>query len=241
MNYTERAMGQIEVLLGMLVAYIIFVLIILTMCCTFSTLPPPVDPDITECVSEQHAWKFHLPHDALSPVVVNHSSYTPDLASWNALGTPIDLRDSGQGFRITIEEGGDASSGWLGLASVRARADGHIVSAEVAMNRVLLDRYPDAVAAHVLAQEIGHLLGLDHQRFASPPSAMDDCVGRGSSAKWLACLSDPAGRFPNPHDAEQLRKIYAHVDDRTPPPTLCGNTGFTMVIHEFAVPAGGGL
>lgn len=53
---------------------------------------------------------------------------------------------------------------------------------------------------HVLCQEVGHTLGLDHQK---APSCMDDENG----------LNDSAYVSPNAHDYEQLEKIYAHLDD----------------------------
>ncbi len=202
--------------------------------CTFGAMPPPEVAPPVECSSEVHAWNdYHLPHDALSPVVVNKSGYTPDLVAWNDLDTPIRLRSSGSGFVITVEEGGGAGSSWLGLASVRVDGDGHIQSATVTMNRTLLSQYGPNVAAHVLAQEIGHLLGLDHQRGADD-SCMDDCQGRGSG--WLACLSSEAGTTPNAHDAEQLRAIYSHaVGGPGPPPAACGSGARTVLVHQFKV------
>lgn len=184
--------------------------------------------------SDQHSWNgYHLAHDSLSPVIENHSGYSPDLASWNDLHTPIQLRSSGRGFSITIEEGGDAGSGFLGLASVRVSSGGHIRSATVTMNRTLLDRYEPAVAYHVLCQEIGHLLGLDHQRGADD-SCLDDCVGRSD---WMGCLSSQLGTTPNAHDAEQLEAIYEHAGEGIGP-SGPGCTG-TLVVHMFKIPGEG--
>lgn len=202
-------------------------------------MPPNVPAPPTECVStEAHVWgndqgAYHLPHDSLAPLVVNQSGYTPDLEAWNALGTPIELRAEGTGFAIDVTEGGDADSGWLGLASINI-AGGHITRATVTMNRAVLGRYEPVVAAHVLCQELGHLLGLDHQRLADD-SCMDDCQGR---TDWLGCLSAPAGTTPNAHDREQLKAIYAHTvpeGEACPPVPRCEGS---LLLHTFGVPSG---
>lgn len=187
-------------------------------------------PPTSVVCSEQHVWKnYHLPHDSLSPVVINESGYTPDAASWNELGTPIQLRTNGAGFRLVIQEGGDASSPWLGLASVRVNSGGHMVDATVTMNRTLLSRYGARVAKHVLCQEIGHLLGLDHQHEAAD-SCMDDCAGR-TGGDWLACLDSEGSTTPNAHDAQQLESIYEHVREGAGPsgPSCAGS----FVVHAF--------
>lgn len=186
----------------------------------------------------QHSWEnYHLPHYAVerSVVVHNTSSYVPDLESWNTLdGNPITLVDGGTGFTIEIRDGGDANSGWLGLASVWANGEGHISKGVVTMNLTLLAKYDPNVAAHVLAQELGHILGLDHQRGADD-SAMDDCQGRGSG--WLACLSSEAGTTPNAHDGEQLATKYQHAVG-APPPSCVGGE-FQFVLHTFSAADGG--
>ena len=209
-----------------------FVLVLLASC-QLGTFPPVVTgPPICNA---QHSWEnYHLPHWALQqPVIVhNTSSYVPNLQAWNALeGNPITLTvDSGNGFVIEIRDGGDADSDYLGLAAVWANSAGHISKGVVTMNLTLLARYDDNVAAHVLAQEIGHILGLDHQRGADD-SAMNDCAGLSSSA-WIACLNSEAGMTPNAHDGEQLAKIYSHVKDETQPPCSGIFTVHTFMDYE---------
>lgn len=192
------------------------------------TGPPPIQP----CDNAVHVWgndqgAYHLPHNNLRPVLNNESNYSPDVASWNALGTPVALSSSGPGFQINVVNAGDKDSGWLGLASVNITAANHIISCTVSMNLALLAKYDSAVAEHVLCQEIGHCLGLDHQRGADD-SCMDDCQGRSN---WLGCLSSQAGTTPNTHDGEQLDAIYEHAGPKTDPePPAC--TG-EMLIHQF--------
>ncbi len=187
----------------------------------------PTTPD-TACAGA-HAWEnFHLKHDALSPVIVNKSSYEVPIKAWNDYGTPITLRKFGRGFTIVVEDGGDVSSGFLGLAKVKLDRNGHITQGTVLMNLALLSRYPAEVAAHVMWQELGHLAGLDHQRGADD-SAMEDCVGRQD---WLGCISNPEALEFNQHDLDQLAAIYAHATG-DPVPTGCGSD-VEAVIHEFS-------
>lgn len=195
-------------------------------------LPPVTGPPIQPCDNAAHIWgnkqgAYHLPHDSLRPVLVNGSNYELDLASWNTLGTPVTLSNSGPGFQINVINAGDVDSGWLGLASVSITADNHIVSCTVSMNLTLLGKYDDTVAKHVMCQEVGHCLGLAHQHGADD-SCMDDCQGRSD---WLGCLSSQAGSTPNAHDGEQLNIIYEHAGPETDPsPPAC--TG-EMLIHTF--------
>lgn len=91
---------------------------------------------------------------------------------------------------------------WLGLATVWL--DGkHITKASSQVNdtwfKTSLYRHPSA-ARHVLCQEVGHTLGLDHQY--GEPTCMDDQDG----------LFNSAFVSPGAHDYAQLRTIYEHLD-----------------------------
>jgi hypothetical protein len=93
-------------------------------------------------------------------------------------------------------------NGWLGIAQVWID-DGHILQATSKVNDSYFNsaRYNDPAAKkHVLCQEIGHTLGLDHQITVS---CMND---QG------ATLFDPAYTTPDAHDYAELEAIYAHLD-----------------------------
>lgn len=90
---------------------------------------------------------------------------------------------------------------WFGLASVWL-SGGHITQATVQVNDFYFTgSYGNNVARrHVLCQEVGHTLGLDHHRQAS---CMDDTN---------STLNNTSYQSPNAHDYAQLEAIYAHSD-----------------------------
>jgi hypothetical protein len=93
-------------------------------------------------------------------------------------------------------------NGWLGLAQIWVSGV-HIQQAVAKINNSYFNGttfYDDDHARrHVLCQEVGHAIGLDHQ---SAVSCMDDVNG----------LFDPAYVDPNPHDYQELSAIYGHSD-----------------------------
>lgn len=196
-----------------------------------ATVPPDTGTPPPPC-QEGHIWgdginAYHLGHDALSPVLVNNTRYEVDVESWNALGTPLELRTEGEGFEITINEGGDRNSGWLGMASIEIDSDGHITSGTVTMNATILADYTSNTAAHVLCQEIGHELGLEHNR-NELNTCMNDCP---DAPDFRACLNLDFGKTPNEHDGETLKAVYAHAT--TPPTPPCG--AGVVILHTFNV------
>lgn len=103
--------------------------------------------------------------------------------------------------RIEVCNGTYGFNRWLGLAQIWMSGV-HIVRGSARVNDTYfatasLDN-PQA-RRHVLCQELGHCLGLDHQ---TATSCMDDVNG----------LADPAYVSPNAHDDQQLGLIYAHLD-----------------------------
>lgn len=119
------------------------------------------------------------------------------VAEWAALNTPIQPGDADKKGEITVKEA--TSVFWLGLARIFIDEDGHITKGEVQLNTKLLEGYGAAAADQVLCQELGHVLGLDHDRVAS-----DSCMND------QATLGDATS--PGFHDGQQLGIIYAHAD-----------------------------
>jgi len=94
------------------------------------------------------------------------------------------------------------SNGWLGLASIGITTGGHIDQGTVKVNDTYSSYWQDqAEKNHVMCQEVGHVLGLDHT--SEDGSSQQTCMDYSS---------DPASQWPNAHDYEQLAIIYTHPD-----------------------------
>ena len=153
--------------------------------------------------SADHSWNnYHFPSYNLSPTVVDDTSSSlynvpAGVLEWSALGTDIQptLTTASKGD-ITVKEA--FSPFWLGQARIFIDGD-HITKAEVKLNTRLLNSYGAAAADHVLCQEIGHVLGLGHNRDGD--TCMNDWAVLGSQTS------------PNIHDTAQLNLIYGHTDD----------------------------
>lgn len=155
-------------------------------------------------VSADHSWvNYHWTSSNLSPTVFDKTKndlydVSAAVSEWANLTTSTQPTiSSNRKSNIVVSEAGSAF--WLGLARVWVDEDGHIGKGEVKLNTSLLVNYGPAAADHVLCQELGHILGLNHQ-VGALDSCMNDQAPLGSVTS------------PNAHDAEQLVLIYDHED-----------------------------
>lgn len=128
-------------------------------------------------------------------------------------------------------------NGWLGQATVWV-SGGHILQGTAKVNDSYFDTsaYNDGNAKrHVLCQEVGHTLGLDHQR-----GVYDSCMNDEGSSLFLA-----AAVGPDQHDYDEMAAIYEHLDSGTTVSASSGggakgNGAADVGPSEDAVPPGAG-
>ena len=169
---------------------------------------------LTVVASADHSWaSYHWSSDKLEPTVGDRTSSSlydvqAGVTEWADLDSPIQpTMAKGKKGNITVTEA--YSPYWLGLARIFIDGEGHITKGEVKLNTVLLQNYPAAAADHVLCQELGHVLGLDHNRVGDT-SPGDD-----------TCMNDQVNLFatqytaPNAHDLDQLNATYNHTEGST--------------------------
>ena len=174
--------------------------------------------------SADHSWNgYHWPSDNLSPTVKDKTSsnlydvpagvlewaYADEELKIKRSDIQPTLTDAKKG-NITVSE--QTSQFWLGLARIFLE-DGHITKGEVKLNTTYLAYYEsigyDGLADHVLCQELGHVLGLGHNRDETdsdldnnPETCMNDQEFGGADLT-----------SPNFHDTVQLNIIYdGHTD-----------------------------
>ena len=171
------------------------------------TEEPGVQVEVIKADGEAlHSWGgYHWNSSNLNVAVYNKVTNTlynvPAATSeWSDLGTPVQftMTTNSAVAKVTVLEGFNPR--WLGLATIWLDSSGHIVKGEVKLNTRLLKKYSPLVADHVLCQELGHTLGLDHNH-----DDMNTCMND------LTAVSNPAP-YPNAHDTEELNLIYNHVD-----------------------------
>lgn len=115
------------------------------------------------------------------------------------------------------------NNGWLGLASINLDSRGHIVKATSKVNDSYSSYFADPnERKHVMCQELGHTLGLDHT--SEDGSSQGTCMDYSNS---------PDSTAPNKHDYEQLAEQYAHLDSYN-----SYSTSASSLSHEQSAMAG---
>lgn len=115
--------------------------------------------------------------------------------------------------RVEVCSGSYGNNGWLGIAQIwLARGTKHITQGTVRVNDFYfnLAQYNFTTEReHVMCQEVGHTLGLDHQ--STDGSSQNTCMDyyRNTSD------SDTTSTSPNQHDYDELGIIYQHPDSST--------------------------
>lgn len=106
-------------------------------------------------------------------------------------------------------------NGWLGLATIGIDANGHIDVGSAQMNDSYASYWDNpGEKNHVVCQEIGHVLGLDHT--STDGSSQDTCMDYSQSL---------TSQYPNDHDYAMLASIYQHVDSYSTLASLDGGGG----------------
>lgn len=92
-------------------------------------------------------------------------------------------------------------NGWLGLATIGLDNQGHIDQGTAQMNDSYSSYWTPEEMNHVMCQEIGHVLGLDHT--SEDGSSQQTCMDYST---------DPNSQWPNSHDYNTLADLYSHTD-----------------------------
>ena len=113
--------------------------------------------------------------------------------------------------RVEVCSASYGNSGWLGLAQIWITGGKHIVQGIVKNNDYYFGsstyRYNNtAEMQHVICQEIGHTLGLDHQSTSS--ASLNTCMDYYHNTS----ASDTKSTHPNSHDYAELVDLYTHLD-----------------------------
>lgn len=113
--------------------------------------------------------------------------------------------------RVEICNASYGNTGWLGVAQIWISGK-HITQGTVKNNDYYFSSastYPynnESEKLHVMCQEVGHTLGLDHQ--SEDGSSLNTCMDYYHNTSNADTLST----HPNAHDYEELEIIYAHLD-----------------------------
>jgi hypothetical protein len=135
--------------------------------------------------------------------------------------------------RVEVCSARYGNTGWLGIAQIWITGGTHIVQGIVKNNDYYFGsstyRYNNtAEMQHVICQEIGHALGLDHQ--SESGASLNTCMDYYHNVS----ASDTKSTHPNQHDYDELAAIYAHRDSST---TIGAVAGFLPGAVPWFAPA----
>ncbi len=111
--------------------------------------------------------------------------------------------------RIEVCNSTYGQTGWLGIAGISA-SGGHITKAYTKLNDTYFNTPTYNTSAWrqmVTCQEVGHDFGLDHQ---------DEAFDNANLGTCMDYTNNPTtNTAPNQHDYDQIKTIYAHLDNTT--------------------------
>jgi hypothetical protein len=116
--------------------------------------------------------------------------------------------------RVEVCSANYGNTGWLGVAQIWISGGVHITQGTVKNNDYYFgsSTYPynnEAEKLHVICQEVGHTLGLDHQ--STDGSSLNTCMDYYHNTS----ATDTLSTHPNQHDYDELGIIYGHLDSST--------------------------
>lgn len=144
-------------------------------------------------------------------------------SDWNSGNTPVltalTAGAAGRNCKMVLGttqvcNGKYGNNGWLGLASINIKSDGHITQGTAKMNDTYfnLSTYNNPnERRHVICQEVAHTFGLGHQ--SEDGSSLNTCMDYFSNTGVNA--TSTLSTTPNAHDFDELNIIYAHLDNFT--------------------------
>jgi hypothetical protein len=116
--------------------------------------------------------------------------------------------------RVEVCSANYGNTGWLGVAQIWISGGVHITQGTVKNNDYYFGsstyQYNNtAEKLHVICQEVGHTLGLDHQ--STDGTSLKTCMDYYHNTS----ASDTLSTHPNQHDRDELDIIYGHLDSTT--------------------------
>jgi hypothetical protein len=116
--------------------------------------------------------------------------------------------------RVEVCSANYGNTGWLGVAQIWVTGGVHITQGTVKNNDYYFGSSTyqfnnEAEKLHVICQEVGHTLGLDHQ--STDGTSLNTCMDYYHNTS----ASDTKSTHPNQHDYDELGIIYGHLDSTT--------------------------